>query len=60
MSLVQNDTTATFNEPIAGYYKTQNGQIKESLRNNEKYELYPEEIKRKMISDLADIHFMPT
>ncbi len=59
--LVQGDTTTTFIGALAGFYmKTPIGHVEAGLRTGNKYFPFPEEINRKMVSVLADLHFAPT
>lgn len=59
--LVQGDTTSAFVGSLAGFYaKIKIGHIEAGLRTYQKWAPFPEEINRKMISHLADIHFVPT
>lgn len=61
MILVQGDTTTTFASALAAFYhQIPIGHIEAGLRTYNKYAPYPEEINRKMVSDLADLHFAPT
>ncbi len=61
MILVQGDTTTTFASALAAFYhQIPVGHIEAGLRTYNKYAPYPEEINRKMVSDLADLHFAPT
>lgn len=59
--LVQGDTTSAFAATLAAYHsKTKIGHVEAGLRTNDKYNPYPEEINRRCISVLADLHFAPT
>lgn len=59
--LVQGDTTsAFFSSLIAFYRKIKVGHIEAGLRTNDKYNPFPEEINRQLISRIADYHFAPT
>jgi len=59
--LVQGDTTTTFMGALAGFYmKIPIGHVEAGLRTGNKYFPFPEEINRKMVSVLADLHFAPT
>jgi len=59
--LVQGDTTTAFVSALAAYYqKIPVGHVEAGLRTHDKYSPYPEEMNRRMISSLADLHFAPT
>lgn len=59
--IVQGDTTSTFIGALAGYYKQiPVAHLEAGLRSFKKYSPFPEEINRKMVSTIADIHFPPT
>lgn len=59
--LVQGDTTTAFLLAIAAYYKKiKVGHIEAGLRTYNKFNPYPEEINRQLISRVADFNFAPT
>ena len=59
--LVQGDTTSAFAGALAAYYKRiPVGHVEAGLRSFNKMHPYPEEINRKLISTLSDLHFAPT
>lgn len=59
--LVQGDTTTAFAGCLAAFYqKTRVGHVEAGLRTYDKYKPFPEEINRSMITQLADLHFVPT
>ncbi|MHB8793740.1 MAG: non-hydrolyzing UDP-N-acetylglucosamine 2-epimerase [Thermoleophilia bacterium] len=59
--LVQGDTTTAFAGCLAAFYqKTPVGHVEAGLRTYDKYKPFPEEINRSMITQLADLHFVPT
>ena len=59
--LVQGDTSTTFAGALAAYYhRVKVGHIEAGLRTNNKWQPYPEEINRRMVSVLADLNFAPT
>lgn len=59
--LVQGDTTTAFVTALAAYYHhIRVGHIEAGLRSEDKYQPFPEEINRRMISCLADLNFVPT
>lgn len=59
--LVQGDTTTAFVASLAAFYQhIPVGHIEAGLRSGDKFAPYPEEVNRKLISHIADIHFAPT
>ncbi|MEM7432252.1 MAG: UDP-N-acetylglucosamine 2-epimerase (non-hydrolyzing) [Pseudomonadota bacterium] len=59
--LVQGDTTTAFAGALSAFYeKIPVGHIEAGLRTNDKYSPFPEEINRRLISNIADDHFAPT
>src|SRR5208337_5005243 len=59
--LVQGDTTTAFAAGLAAYYlKIPIGHIEAGLRTHNKYDPFPEEKNRHILSTLADYHFAPT
>ena len=61
MVLVQGDTTTAFIAGLAAYYlKIPVGHVEAGLRTYNRYSPFPEEINRRLLSALADIHFAPT
>ena len=59
--LVQGDTTTAFIGALAGFYKKiLVGHVEAGLRTWNKYSPFPEEINRKLVSVLTDVHFAPT
>ena len=61
MVLVHGDTTTTFSGALAAFYnKVAIGHVEAGLRTRHKYALFPEEVNRQMVSNLADLHFAPT
>lgn len=59
--LVHGDTTTAFIGSLAAFYKKiMVGHVEAGLRTRNKYSPYPEEINRKLVSVLADVHFAPT
>jgi len=59
--LVQGDTTTAFVGALVAYYhKTPCGHIEAGLRTGDKFAPFPEEINRKLIGAIADLHFAPT
>ena len=61
MVLVQGDTTTAFCGALAAYYqKIPIGHVEAGLRTGNKYQPFPEEANRKLISALSELHFAPT
>ena len=59
--LVQGDTTTSFAASLAAFYqKIRVGHVEAGLRTLDRYEPYPEEMNRRLVSALADYHFAPT
>ncbi len=59
--LVHGDTTTTFAAAMAAFYaKIPIGHVEAGLRSFDKYQPYPEEINRRLVSALADLNFAPT
>ena len=59
--LVQGDTTTAFTGALAAFYqKVAIAHVEAGLRSFNKYAPFPEEINRKMISTMTDLHFAPT
>ncbi len=59
--LVQGDASSAFASALAGYYqRIPVGHIEAGLRTGDKFAPFPEEVNRRFITVLADIHFAPT
>lgn len=59
--LVQGDTSTAFVAALAAFYhKIPVGHIEAGLRTDDKYNPFPEEMNRRLISSLGDLHFAPT
>lgn len=59
--LVQGDTTTAFASALAAFHhRVPVGHVEAGLRTSDKYAPYPEEMNRRLITSLADIHFAPT
>ncbi|MCL6088406.1 MAG: UDP-N-acetylglucosamine 2-epimerase (non-hydrolyzing) [Actinobacteria bacterium] len=59
--LVQGDTTTAFLTAFLAFYrKIKIGHVEAGLRTFNKYNPFPEEINRQLISRIADLHFAPT
>jgi UDP-N-acetylglucosamine 2-epimerase len=61
MVLVQGDTTSTFAGALAGFYhRIPVTHLEAGLRTNDAYSPYPEEINRRLSTQLATLHLAPT
>ena len=61
MILVHGDTSTTFAGALAAFYhRVPVGHVEAGLRTYDKYSPYPEEMNRRMVSAIADLHFCPT
>ena len=59
--LVQGDTSSAFAAALAAYHgKIMVGHVEAGLRTGNKYNPFPEEINRRLIGAVADLHFAPT
>ena len=59
--LVHGDTSTTFAGALAAFYhKVPVGHVEAGLRTYDKWSPYPEEINRKLVGAIADLHFCPT
>jgi UDP-N-acetylglucosamine 2-epimerase (non-hydrolysing) len=59
--IVQGDTTTAFAAALAAYYEQAPvAHVEAGLRSRNRYNPFPEEINRRLISAIADIHFAPT
>lgn len=59
--LVHGDTTTTFAASLAAYYeRIPVAHVEAGLRTGNMYAPWPEEMNRKLVGGLADIHFAPT
>lgn len=59
--LVHGDTSSAFIAGLAAFYqKIPVGHVEAGLRTRDKYLPYPEEMNRRLIGALADLHFAPT
>lgn len=61
MLLVQGDTTTAFLGALAAFYgKVPVGHVEAGLRTGDKHNPFPEEVNRRLITAVADLHFCPT
>ena len=59
--LVHGDTSTTFAGALSAFYhKVPLGHVEAGLRTYDKYSPFPEEMNRKLVSAIADLHFCPT
>ncbi len=59
--LVQGDTLTTFAAGLAAFYqKIAVGHVEAGLRTDNRYDPFPEEMNRRLTTNLADLHFAPT
>lgn len=59
--LVQGDTTTTFSAALAAFYhRVRVAHVEAGLRTGDMYSPWPEEMNRKLTSQLASLHFPPT
>jgi UDP-N-acetylglucosamine 2-epimerase (non-hydrolysing) len=59
--LVQGDTTSAFCGALVGFYhRLVVGHVEAGLRTGNKFSPYPEEMNRRLVGSLADLHFAPT
>ena len=59
--LVHGDTSTTFAGALAAFYhQVMVGHVEAGLRTWDKYSPFPEEMNRKLVGDIADLHFCPT
>jgi UDP-N-acetylglucosamine 2-epimerase (non-hydrolysing) len=59
--LVQGDTTTVWTAALAAFYENiRVGHVEAGLRTFDKRQPFPEEINRRLCTQLADLHFAPT
>ena len=59
--LVQGDTTTAFAAALAAFYQQiPVGHVEAGLRTDDLFNPYPEEANRRLISQIAQLHFAPT
>ena len=59
--LVHGDTTTTFAGALSAFYnRVPVGHVEAGLRSGDLYSPYPEELNRKLTSQIAALHFAPT
>ena len=59
--MVQGDTTTVMSASLAAHYqKVPVGHVEAGLRTSDRYNPFPEEMARRLTTQLASIHFAPT
>lgn len=59
--LVQGDTTTVAAASMVAYYaRVKIAHVEAGLRTHDKWQPFPEEINRRLVSVMADLHFAPT
>ena len=59
--VVQGDTTTAMASALAAYYrKIKVAHVEAGLRTGDKYAPFPEEVNRRIIATIADLHLAPT
>lgn len=59
--LVQGDTTSAFCAGLAAFHRQIGvGHVEAGLRSGDRFQPFPEEVSRRMISSFAELHFAPT
>lgn len=59
--LVHGDTSTTFAGALAAFYhKIPVGHVEAGLRTYDKYSPFPEEVNRRLVGQIATLHFAPT
>ena len=59
--LVQGDTTTVMSAALLAYYHhVKVGHVEAGLRTGDKYQPFPEEVNRRVLGVVADLHFAPT
>ena len=59
--LVHGDTTTTLSAALSAFYaKIPVGHVEAGLRSGDNYSPFPEEMNRKLVSQIATLHFAPT
>ncbi len=59
--LVHGDTSTAFVSALCAFYnKIPVGHVEAGLRSYDKWSPYPEEMNRRLIGPIADLHFIPT
>jgi UDP-N-acetylglucosamine 2-epimerase (non-hydrolysing) len=61
VAIVQGDTTTVLCGALVGHYhKVKVGHVEAGLRTGNKFSPFPEEMNRRLVGRLADLHFAPT
>jgi UDP-N-acetylglucosamine 2-epimerase (non-hydrolysing) len=60
-TLVQGDTTTAMTAALASFYaRVPVGHVEAGLRTADRFNPFPEEINRRIVGTVADVHFAPT
>jgi UDP-N-acetylglucosamine 2-epimerase (non-hydrolysing) len=61
LSIVQGDTTTAFAAALASFYRQiPIGHVEAGLRTDQLFDPFPEEANRRLVSQIAQLHFAPT
>jgi len=61
ITLVHGDTSTAFVGALSSFYcGVKVGHVEAGLRTNQKYDPFPEEMNRRLVGCLSDLHFAPT
>ena len=61
LALVHGDTTTTFVGALSAFYnKTSVGHVEAGLRTGDRYTPFPEEMNRRLVSEISELNFAPT
>ena len=61
MVLIQGDTTPSFCGALAGYHRrVPVAHVEAGLRTDDKLAPFPEEVNRRLVAQIANLHFAPT
>ncbi len=61
ITLVHGDTSTAFVGALSSFYcRVKVGHVEAGLRTNQKYDPFPEEMNRRLVGCLSDLHFAPT
>lgn len=59
--VVQGDTTTAMTAALAAYYRRiKVAHVEAGLRTGDKWQPFPEEVNRRIVGTIADLHFAPT
>lgn len=61
MVIVQGDTTTTLAAALAGFYhRIPVGHVEAGLRSGDRFDPFPEELNRRLTTQLTEVHYAPT